>query len=204
MTRSTLIIFVKAPEPGQVKTRLAETLGAAAAARAYAMLVETLLARLSGFNDVELRYAPETAFSQIEPWLRKGWRARFQGDGNLGDRMQRALAEAFASGAQRAALIGSDCPYVEPSDIEAAWSELEAHDAVFGPAQDGGYWLIGLKQMTPALFESMAWSTDQVLVETLRRARQAGLRIHTLRTLVDVDVEADWVQFMEWQARGRR
>jgi rSAM/selenodomain-associated transferase 1 len=192
-----LIIFLKAPRAGTVKTRLAESIGAFAAVAAYRQLVETLLASLQVLDEVELRYSPDDAQAEIQPWLRPHWQARPQGEGDLGQRLQAAFAEAFASGANRVVVIGSDCPSVTPGDIHAAWEALVAHDLALGPARDGGYWLIGLRAPQSTLFQGIAWSTDSVFPETLQRAEAADLRVHLLRELADVDTVKEWREFLK-------
>ncbi len=196
MSAQHLIVFLKAPRPGEVKTRLALSLGADGACAAYRRLVETLLKNLSPLHGVELRHAPDDAAAEIAPWLRAGWRARGQGGGDLGRRLQAAFAEAFAAGAQRVVIIGSDCPEVNAGDIQEAWRELRKFDVVVGPAVDGGYWLIGLRQPSPELFEDMAWSSETVLAETMQRARAARRSIQVLRILTDVDTEKEWREFL--------
>jgi rSAM/selenodomain-associated transferase 1 len=196
MLLDKLMIFVKAPRPGQVKTRLADTLGAQAACAAYIRLVDTLLKHVASLPAVELRFAPDEAEREIRPWLRPNWQARPQGNGDLGQRLHRAFDDAFAAGAKRVVVLGSDCPEVEAADVEQAWTELEAHDVVVGPATDGGYWLIGLKQPQPALFADIAWSSEIVLAQTLQRAKTAALRVQLLRILTDVDTEREWREFL--------
>ena len=195
MVAGKLIIFLKAPRAGSVKTRLARTLGADAACAAYRELVETLLGNLAKLSEVELRFTPDDAESEIRSWLRKGWSARPQSEGDLGCRLRRAFDEAFLAGATNVVIIGSDCPEVCATDIREAWRELRAHDVVIGPAVDGGYWLIGLRQPQPQLFEGISWSSEKVLGETMQRAKAAGLRIQVLRILMDVDTEVDWRAF---------
>src|SRR5262249_24760372 len=119
-----------------------------------------------------------------------------QGPGDLGERLSRAFRDAFASGARRVVVIGSDCPDVTPADIHAAWAALEAHDVVLGPAIDGGYWLIGLQALHEPLFRGVRWSTSTVLTQTLALCHQQGLRVHRLRELSDVDTEEDWRRFL--------
>ena len=194
-TRDKLIVFVKAPRPGTVKTRLAAALGDDAACLAYRTLVETLLQNLAPLNEVELRYTPDDAAKEIEPWLRAGWKSQPQGDGDLGERLKRAFAESFRNGFQRVVIIGSDCPQVSPQDIAEAWSALGESDVALGPATDGGYWLIGLCAEQPALFCDMPWSMSGVFNETLRRAEELNLKASTLRTLSDVDTLTDWQKF---------
>ena len=190
--QNQLIIFVKTPRPGAVKTRLAAEIGAAAACHAYRRLVMTVLDRMQVIPETELRFAPDDAGPEITPWLRNGWTARPQGEGDLGERMARAFEDAGADGACRVVIIGSDCPDVTAADIEQAWLALEEHDLVLGPATDGGYWLIALQQPQPSLFHDIPWSSEHVLQETLQRATAAGLRVHQLRTLSDVDTAEDW------------
>jgi uncharacterized protein len=193
----SLIIFVKAPRLGTVKTRLARSLGESAALSAYCELVETLFLHLEDVREVELRFAPDDSQSEIQRWLKPGWQATPQGSGDLGDRLIAAFSDAFAAGATRVVVIGSDCPAVTPADIRAAWTALQMTDVVLGPALDGGYWLIGLRQPQPVLFEKMPWSTNAVLNETVERARAARLSVHLLRRLSDVDTERDWADFLK-------
>ena len=196
MNVQRLIVFLKAPRPGAVKTRLATTLGAAEACGAYCLLVETLLRQLAALENVELCFAPDDAGSEIMPWAQPTWRLTAQGTGALGSRLDRAFRRAFDEGAKRIVIIGSDCPEVSASDIQAAWTALLPYDVVIGPATDGGYWLIGLRAPQPGLFEDIPWSTNAVLRETLDWCRAAGLTTHLLRELSDVDTEADWRRFL--------
>ena len=193
---SRLVVFLKAPRPGSVKTRLAETLGADAACAAYRQLVEHLLANLVPLPAVELCFTPADASVEINPWLRTDWSACPQSEGDLGERLHAAFTEHFLSEAERIVIIGSDCPDVTVTDIEDAWLALAGHDVVLGPALDGGYWLIGLRDPQPGLFTAMPWSTDAVFGETVRRARESGLRVATLRELADVDTAADWERWV--------
>ncbi len=186
MRPEKLIVFVKAPRPGQVKTRLAETLGAEAACAAYRRLVETQLQQLSSLPEVELRFAPDDAVAEIQPWLRPSWRARPQGDGDLGRRLRSAFAEAFAAGNKAVVIVGSDCPEVAAADIREAWRELRTFDLV-------------LRQPQAALFEGIRWSSEFVLAETLARARARGQRIQLLRILTDVDTAKEWGDFLAAQ-----
>ena len=150
MSEEKLIVFVKAPRPGTVKTRLAKSIGTNAACGAYCLLVETLLRRIERLENVELRFTPDDAADEIRSWLRKTWQTSPQGAGHLGERLQRAFQTAFQNGANRVVVIGSDCPEITADDIDMAWSALKMNDSVLGPARDGGYWLIGLRQPQPA------------------------------------------------------
>ena len=191
-----LIVFVKAPRPGTVKTRLAEAIGAVAAAGAYRRLVEELLQNLRPLPKVELCYSPDSAGTEIVPWLREGWRCSKQGAGDLGQRLLAAFERAFADGANQVVVIGSDCPAVTTEDIGNAWRSLSSHDVVLGPAADGGYWLMGLREPHPEPFNNIPWSTPDVLSVTLKRIRRAELNVQLLRELYDVDTERDWREFL--------
>jgi rSAM/selenodomain-associated transferase 1 len=180
-----------------VKTRLATAIGDKAACDAYRQLTETILAKLTPMPHVELRFTPDDAEAEMKSWLRKDWAARPQGEGDLGQRMLRAFAEANGS----AIIIGSDCPCLELNDLEAAAEALQTHDAVLGPAVDGGYWLIGLNVPCPALFEGIEWSTDAVLKTTISKAELQGLLVCQLRELSDVDTVEDWSGWRESNSR---
>jgi rSAM/selenodomain-associated transferase 1 len=198
MSKQQVIIFVKAPRPGAVKTRLAQAIGAEQACIAYQSLVRAVLGNLRACDAVELRFAPDDALPEIVPWLQPAWVAKPQGDGDLGGRLARAFQDAFGSGAERVVVIGSDCPEVTMEDLAAAFHALDRADVVLGPAEDGGYWLIGLKQFARSLFDRISWSTARVLEQTVERIREAGLRVNFLRTLHDVDTGADWDR---WQSQ---
>ena len=201
MNDEHLIVFVKAPRPGAVKTRLG--LGSDAECLAYQVLVHTVLGKLGAFNGIDLRFAPSDAGQAIEAWLRPGWRAVAQSEGDLGRRMASAFADAFRAGAKRVVIVGSDCPYLEPEDIRTAWTHLRTCDLVLGPAEDGGYWLIGLREAQPELFENVAWSSARVFAETMERAKTLGLKSFLLRKLSDVDTRADWERFIAAEALSR-
>jgi rSAM/selenodomain-associated transferase 1 len=199
MPEEKLIVFAKTPRAGSVKTRLAASIGQVAACDAYRHLVDLLLRRIERLENVDLRISPDDGANEALPWLRKTWRSLPQGTGDLGERLQRGFAAAFAENAQRVVVIGSDCPSVKPEDIEAAWLALKETDLVLGPSTDGGYWLIGLRTSQPSLFEGISWSSDRVLQETLARTKAAGLRVHLLRELTDVDAEPQWREFLARQ-----
>ncbi len=199
MSRDLLIIFLKAARPGGVKTRIAVTTGPERACAIYKEMTAIVLDRFGSLQNVELRFSPDDALAEIQPLLRETWKARPQGEGDLGARLLRAFASGFASGAERVVIVGSDCPEIKSSDVRTAWKELDLHDVVVGPAVDGGYWLIGLKAAHVDLFSDISWSSDQVLAQTLSRAKSLGLRIQLLRILSDVDTEEDW---KAWVRKG--
>ena len=192
MPKEQLIIFVKAPRAGHVKTRIAATAGPQRACVIYRELVAMVLKNLKPIRDAELRFSPDDGADEIQGWRHDGWTIVPQGGSDLGSRLQRAFDSAFGRGAERVVIVGSDCPEVKAADVRTAWRELKSHDLVVGPAADGGYWLIGLRAPQPELFRGITWSSDQVLGETLQHAKSLGLRIQLLRILNDIDTEVDW------------
>ena len=199
MHKRRLIIFVKAPRPGFVKTRLAKSIGPDEACAAYRRLAETLFDSLGTLPNVELRHAPDDAPEEIAPWLRPGWMLAPQGSGDLGDRLKNAFASAFNDGCDQVAIIGSDCPAVTPDDIQSTWEALIDNDLVLGPAHDGGYWLVALRDAYPELFSEIDWSTPRVLAQTLVAAKTSDLSVAQLRPLTDIDTLDEWRQFLDDQ-----
>jgi rSAM/selenodomain-associated transferase 1 len=198
-----LIIFAKQPVAGQAKTRLAPVLGdAGAAALAQRLLEHTVQqAAGAGFDHVELCTAPDTshpAFTRLATTF--GLTLATQGDGDLGQRMARALARMLDRHS-RAVLIGTDAPALDPESLARAALCLHDHDAVFIPALDGGYALVGLRRPAPMLFQDVSWSTAEVMAQTRERARAAGLTWVELAPVADIDVPADLAHLPpDWQA----
>ena len=194
-TGTALIVFAKAPVAGQAKTRLIPALGAAgAAALAERLLAHALgAAAAAGFDTLELCATPDGSHALLQRLARQhGAVLANQGDGDLGARMHRALARALQTHG-RALLMGSDVPALDAPRLRQAVAALDAHDAVFVPALDGGYALVGLRRPEPRLFEGMTWSTPQVMANTRERATAAGLRWAELPALADIDTPADLV-----------
>jgi uncharacterized protein len=184
-----VLVFARAPVPGRAKTRLIPALGAAGAADLAARLTERALAAATAarVGPVELWCSPDATHPFFAGCARRYRVAlRAQGAGDLGRRMQRALA-----GSTPAILIGSDIPGMTPAYIRAAARALRRRDVVLGPAEDGGYVLIGLVNPQPSLFAPMPWGGRSVLERTRRRIGQAGLRARELAPLFDVDRPAD-------------
>ena len=196
MNPEHVIVFLKAPRPGLVKTRIAKALDAEAAVGIYRVLLDRSLVALRDHSDVELRFTPDGADEEIRPFLQPGWTLRGQGTGDLGERLIRATGEAFGAGARRVVVVGSDCPTMTGDDVVDAFDALNDADVVLGPAEDGGYWLIGLRSPAPVLFQGISWGTEHVLIQTETRAREAGLSVGVLRRQADIDTLEDW---RRWQ-----
>ena len=195
-----VIVFAKAPLAGYAKTRLIPALGVGGAAR----LAERMLghavrqAVAAGIGPVEVCCAPDAthpAFGSLTATLTLALTE--QGSGDLGARMQRAFARRLERGAMPAAdaalLIGTDAPALDAAMLRRARDALAAHDAVFVPALDGGYALVGLRRPAPGLFDGIAWSTGVVMADTRQRLATLGLRCTELDAVADIDEPADLV-----------
>lgn len=189
-----VIIFAKAPEPGQVKTRLAGAIGDhAAAALASRMLGRALeQACAAGVGTLELCCAPDMRDSRLVRAAGEvGAQLSEQGEGDLGQRMARAAERALHE-VDAVLVIGTDCPALNAARLrEAARRLMQDVDAVFVPALDGGYVLIGLRRHDPVLFEGIPWSTGSVMAETRSRLRALGYRWWEGPPLQDIDEPAD-------------
>ena len=187
-----LVIMVKEPAAGRVKTRLARGIGAVTATMAYRAMLSSLAARLGRDRrwQTTIAVSPDCAFaSRMLPQIKSRVP---QGTGNLGDRLQRVF-DVMPPGP--VVVIGTDIPSITPADIAAAFRCLGSHHAVFGPSQDGGYWLIGLKRRpnVPRPFDRVRWSSQHALSDTgenLSRFK-SGFKIAYLRHLDDVDTVDD-------------
>lgn len=183
-----LLIFVKYPTPGRVKTRLAASIGTEAACELYRACAELTVAHMRRFHDeTVLCVDPPNALQRVGEWLGPSWRLHPQRGRTLGARLAEAIDHAFSNGANHAVVIGTDSPWLTAEDVSTAFEALQHHDVVLGPTRDGGYYLIGLTRPLPALFEGIAWSTPSVYAQTLARATRLGLHTHLLPEGYDVD-----------------
>ncbi len=189
-----ILVFAKAPVPGEVKTRLIPALGAAGAAALHERLVARTLATAAAAatGPVELCCAPDATHPALATLAHaQGATLGGQGPGDLGDRMHAAFRRALA-GAPGAIVIGCDCPALTPERLrEAAAALAGGHDAVIAPAEDGGYVLIGLRRAERSLFDGIGWGGTTVLDETRARLAALGWRWRELATLWDVDRPED-------------
>jgi len=190
-----LLLFVRYPEAGRVKTRLISALGAEGAAALYERMAGEVAARVAklrrpGLRRVALVEPPERV-AAVGEWLGEGFTAVPQADGDLGARLTAAFAAAFDGGARRVVAIGSDCLDLTPELIHEAFDTLGRVEAVVGPALDGGYYLIGLGRAIPAAFAAIPWSSPDTLTATLDRLQGAGASLHLLPRLRDLDTPGD-------------
>jgi rSAM/selenodomain-associated transferase 1 len=187
---SILIVFLKNSIPGQVKTRLSATLGNEKTIQVYNALVSHTLSTIedlpqdkiiffSDYNDHELRMKDPRIMRNVQ-----------EGD-NLGTRLLNAISSSFARHYQKVVVIGSDCPGLTKEILHDAFLRLSNCDVVFGPAYDGGYYLIGMNNPYACLFEDIPWSTSSVLETTLNRCVMNNISYYLLEPLHDIDEEKD-------------
>jgi uncharacterized protein len=190
LQESAIIIFVRAPKLGKVKTRLAATIGNEKALAVY----QFLLAHTYGL--VKDRRMPVFVFYadaivDNDLWSGDHIVKRLQEGNNLGERMMNAFTAVFATGSSKALIIGSDCYELTGTIIDEAFASLSVNDIVIGPAKDGGYYLLGMHAPVKNVFSNIEWSTDTVFRKTLERVNQQQYRFSTLAMLRDVDTEDD-------------
>lgn len=198
MSNPALIVFVKNPEPGKVKTRLASEIGDELAFHIYLKLLrhthETALAVNAERYVFYSSYIPSDDLFE-EPhfhrMLQQGAKSPSEKPNDLGIRMRNAFEEVFALGHSEVAIIGSDCPDLSPGIIENCFKSLRSNDAVFGPADDGGYYLLGLKSLIPRLFVNKDWSTSSVLKDSIGDLGELNLNFTCLDVLADIDTLED-------------
>ena len=199
---TALLVFTKAPEPGVSKTRLIPALGADKAAAAHEVLALRTLDATVGLAEegYEVSLWSPVAHPVLDRWANRfGLPLYLQVVGDLGRKMQQGLASALEWGATQALLIGSDCPVMTTEYIRQASAALQTSDLVLGPAEDGGYVLIGCKRPHPELFANITWGSDKVLTQTLKRAEQLMLSVTLLEMMWDVDRPEDWARFQRLQ-----
>lgn len=191
-----LLIFAREPVLGRVKTRLAAGIGPDAALATYRELLTltaTAVAAAQVPATVWLAEAPAPPADAAHPrpeWPGHPWQVQ-PAAGSLGERMRHAFAAAFAAGASRVVIIGTDCPGLTADLLRQAFAQLATHDLVVGPATDGGYYLLGMSTLHADLFADKQWSTAAVLPATLADAARLGLRVAQLPPLADIDSAHD-------------
>ena len=189
-----LLFFVRNPERGEVKTRLAATLGQNVARDLYRCFILDMLSALgsTGFP-ITICYYPEDARDNIERLVGEGYAFKSQRGADLGERMAKSITDAFAQGSDRAIVIGSDVPDLPAAFIDESFAALEVYDSVLGPALDGGYYLIGFQCATflPEAFQGVHWGTDMVLRQTLDIFRDNQHTAYLLPPLRDIDNPED-------------
>lgn len=190
-----LLIFAKNPIPGKTKTRLAATVGNDVALDIYHRLCAIVRDEAAKLVGVERRLYYSREVPPADAWPEERFEKFVQQGDDLGARMEDAFRQTFAGGADRAVIIGTDCPGTTAAYLRRAFTALDTHDVVLGPALDGGYVLLGTRGFHPNLFHDVAWSTEAVAQQTVDRAETAGLTVAQLPALRDVDHEEDWYAY---------
>lgn len=190
MDKNLLMIFIKNPVEGKVKTRLGASIGSANALQVYKKLLNhTREVVLQLSMDRQVWYS--SMIDHRDSWSSDEFEKKLQHGSDLGERMSSAFESAFNSGYNKVVIIGSDCFDLSYHHIENAFLALNDHDAVIGPSKDGGYYLLGMKKYIPQLFSDIEWSTPEVFEKTVQHFKSTDLSFTTLDVLNDIDTIED-------------
>ncbi|KAB1158909.1 glycosyltransferase [Tenacibaculum aiptasiae] len=188
MSKNLLLIFTRNPELGKVKTRLAKTIGDESALNIYIFLLNHTKEVTQDLNcDKAVYYSVKVRNNDI--WDTSNYQKHQQNGDDLGIRMKNAFQEAFNKNYEKVLIIGSDLYNLKPNHINEAFEKLNSNDVVIGPAEDGGYYLLGMKELHSEVFKNKAWGTSTVRQDTLNDLQNVS--VHLLETLNDVDVFDD-------------
>ena len=188
--KQLLIIFYRNPELGRVKSRLAATVGEERALAIYLLMAAHTRKISSSIPVDKVVYYSEFVDSE-DHWLSQDFNKQLQHGSDLGEKMKHAFEESFKSGYESVCIIGTDCIELTDNILFKAFEALSDHDAVIGPAVDGGYYLLGMNRFTPQLFNNKSWSDSSVCEDTLKDFQQLQYAYQILPTLHDVDTESD-------------
>ncbi len=193
----SLSIFAKTPILGRCKTRLIPLLGAEDAKAAHCELVHRALSQVAAVKNIQTSLWVTEVEPQTQQWA-DTWQLPLvlQEGADLGERMFACLDYLCNRAAQGALLMGTDCPSIDASYINAAGQSLRAYDLVLGPAEDGGYGLIGMRQAHKSLFQDIAWGTAAVAEQTLEAASKLQLKVFEMPKIWDVDRPEDWQRYL--------
>jgi rSAM/selenodomain-associated transferase 1 len=194
MTKSALIVFTRNPELGKCKTRLAKTLGDQSALDIYTYLLKHT-AQVSKKVDAHRFVFYSENINKDDFWDLAHFSKQLQTGNDLGERMLNAFKMLFESGFENAVIIGSDLLDLNEDIIEQALEKLDSHDVVIGPAEDGGYYLLGMKTLHPKLFKNKAWGTETVRQDTLKDLKNS--KVYLLKELNDIDTFEDMKHYLQ-------
>jgi rSAM/selenodomain-associated transferase 1 len=202
MKRRTVLVFLKYPQAGRVKTRLAEFVGPEQAASLYRDWIGIVFGQLESLrsNTRLVGYFDGASAEAFAEWQRLADEWWPQPSGDLGDRLIAGLARGFDAGGPVLA-VGTDCLEMGPALIEQAFEGLARTDVVFGPTPDGGYYLVGMAAFRPALFRSVRWSSSYTLSDHLLRCREEGWSVSSLPMRHDIDTWQDWLAYLARNGR---
>jgi len=195
-----LLIFMRTPQPGKVKTRLARSLGNEKAAEFYRLCTDATLKEIGQLSQEVDKYVSFTEPSdkyEMKRLTGLGFKVAVQEGESLGQRLCNAFSRVLENGAQRVVIVASDVPDLSARIMTDAISSLDNSDVVIGPCYDGGYYLIGMKELHEELFHGISWGTERVYQQTLDAAKKNGLTVNQLPILMDIDTEADLRQWSQ-------
>jgi len=200
---NALLIFMKAPLLGKVKTRMQPDLSPKISLELYKAMGKDLANIFSQCNDFDLiiQYTPENARPEMEAWLGKHLNYKAQQGASLGEKLQSAFSHALTA-YKKVCIIGSDLPTLQKQDVVGSFDKLNLYDLVLGPAIDGGYYLVALKAVHPEIFQGVDWGTGSVLSQTLQNARQNHLGVYQLSVEEDIDTFSDLLSFWKHAAEN--
>jgi len=189
-SKNALIIFTRNPELGKVKTRLAATVGNQSALEIYEFLISHIV-KVSENTTVDKYVFYSEIIQENDAWNSEIFRKKLQHGNDLGDRMHHAFQQLFKVGYEKVVIVGSDIYELNQQDIEAAFQTLETDDVVIGPAKDGGYYLLGIRELNSALFRNKKWGTHTVFEETMSDLQNEKVSLLAVKSDVDVyeDIE---------------
>ncbi len=199
MDKETLIIFIKNPIKGKAKTRLAQSIGVEEAHLVYLQLLAYTRNITQGLSCHKQLYYSHFV-DKTDEWDNTTFNKKLQTGNDLGERMANAFQETLAVGIDRAIIIGSDCGDLTSSIIEQAFEQLKEYDIVIGPAEDGGYYLLGMKQLHSSIFEDKQWSTEGLYQSTLETFHTHQLTYYELPMLNDID---EYEDLLQWRKRQK-
>ncbi len=197
--KNALIVFIKNPELGKVKTRLAKTVGAEKALAIYIALMEHTR-KIAETLPVARHLFYSQEINKKDNWTSDKFHKALQIEGDLGAKMATAFHTVFKKH-EKVVIIGSDCASLTPEIVQASFDKLDEYPFVIGPAMDGGYYLLGMNQFLPEVFRDIEWSTETVFSTTIERIENLGKTYFLLPTLSDIDYEEDWVTY-GWELEG--
>lgn len=191
MKDNLLMIFVKNPILGTAKTRLAASVGDEKALKIYKFLLQHTAQVLSQTEGIDCRILYSTHVEKADMFDNSHFQKTIQRQGELGEKMFTAFQQAFDDGYQHIAIIGSDCYELNATILQEAFEALQTKDFVIGPAKDGGYYLMGMNQLEPTVFQHKKWSTDRVYQDTIVDLEVLRYKYAVLPTLSDIDYLED-------------
>lgn len=200
-TEEALLIFIKNPVKGKVKTRLAKTLGDDEALNIYQKLLSITQTQTMECNCARYLFYSDS-IDTTDNWQNNHYLKHIQIGDDLGERMLHAFEFAFKLGHSKVIIIGSDCPTIDTQLLNTALDQLNHKEVIIGPSEDGGYYLLGMNKLASGLFENMPWSQPHLFKQSLQFLKQNQISYHLLPVLNDIDTEEDWERYLSSEKFG--